>query len=50
MKESRKTTDKVQFTVYFTQELFKKLENERGKIKRSTFLEMVYSEAKGVEA
>ncbi len=44
------TTDKIQFTVYFNEDLFKKLEDERGRIKRSTFLEMVYSGVKGEEA
>lgn len=49
MVKNGKTTDKIQFTVYFDPKLFRKLEDERGKIKRSTFIEMVYSEAKGVE-
>lgn len=50
MAKSGKTTDKVQFTVYFNEDLFRKLEDERGRIKRSTFLEMVYSGIMGAEA
>lgn len=50
MAKNGKTTDKIQFTVYFNEDLFRKLEDERGRIRRSTFLEMVYSGIKGVEA
>ncbi len=50
MAKNGKTTDKIQFTVYFNEDLFRRLEDERGRIKRSTFLEMIYSGIKGAEA
>lgn len=50
MTKKSKITDKIQFSVYFDADLFRKLEHERGIIKRSTYVEMIYAKSQGAEA